>query len=90
MKQGRLPPDNGLELVMPFGDHETPQCRHLRYEPGKVSRSSIKRLRGITHPQHRLRAGEIRVFYDITGHVVEILAIVPKSEAVSWLEEIGD
>jgi len=64
--------------------------RHLRCEPGKVSRSRIKRLRGFTHPQYRLRGGEIRVFYDITGHVVEILAIVPKSEAASWLEEIGE
>ena len=64
--------------------------RHLRYEPGKVSRSRIKRLRGLTHPQYRSMVGEIRVFYDITGPVVEILAIVPKSEAASWLEEIGE
>jgi hypothetical protein len=34
--------------------------------------------------------GEIRVFYDITGQVVEVLAIVPKSEAASWLEEMGE
>ncbi len=34
--------------------------------------------------------GEIRVFYDITGQAVEVLAIVPKSEAASWLEEIGE
>jgi len=34
--------------------------------------------------------GEIRVFYDITGHVVEVLAIVSKSEAASWLEEMGE
>jgi len=31
--------------------------------------------------------GEIRVFYDIREHVVEVLAIVPKSEAASWLAE---
>lgn len=64
--------------------------RHLRYEPAKVSRSRIKRLRGLTHTQYRLMVGEIRVFYDVTGHVVEILAIVPKSEAASWLEEMGE
>jgi mRNA-degrading endonuclease RelE of RelBE toxin-antitoxin system len=63
---------------------------HLRHEPAKVSKSSIKRLRGLTHPQYRLMLGEIRVFYDITGHVVEVLAIVPKSEASSWLEEMGE
>jgi hypothetical protein len=36
-----------------------------------------------------LRIGEIRVFYDITGKTVEVLAIVSKAEAVSWLEEMG-
>ena len=64
--------------------------RHLRYEPAKVSKSRIKRLRKLTHPQFRLMVGEIRVFYDITEYVVEILAIVPKSEAISWLEERGE
>ena len=64
--------------------------RHLRYEPAKVSKSRIKRLRGLSHPQYRLMVGEIRVFYDITGRVVEVLAIVPKSEAASWLEEMGE
>jgi mRNA-degrading endonuclease RelE of RelBE toxin-antitoxin system len=43
----------------------------------------------MNHPQYRLRVGEIRVFYDIKGNRVEILAIVPKTEAVSWLKEIG-
>ena len=64
--------------------------RHLRYEPAKVSKSRIKRLRGLSHPQYRLRVEEIRVFYDITENVVEILAIVPKLEAASWLEDMGE
>ena len=64
--------------------------RHLRHEPAKVSRSRFKRLRGFSHPQYRLMVGDIRVFYDITGRVVEVLAIVPKSEAASWLEETGE
>lgn len=63
--------------------------RHLRHEPGKVSKRRIKRLRGLAHPQYRLMVGEIRVFYDITGGIVEVLAIVPKSETPSWLEEWG-
>jgi len=63
---------------------------HLRHEPTKVSKSRIKRLRGLSHPQYRLMVGEIRVFYDITGQVVEVLAIVPKSESASWLEEMGE
>jgi mRNA interferase RelE/StbE len=59
--------------------------RHLRDEPRKTSRSRIKRLRGTTRPQYRLRVGEVRVFYDVSGSTVEILAIVPKSEADLWL-----
>ena len=63
--------------------------RHLRHEPTKVSRSRIKRLRKMAQPQYRLRVGEIRIFYDISENRVEVLAIVPKSEAASWLEEHG-
>ena len=62
---------------------------HLRHEPRKVSKSRIKRLRGISKPQFRLRVGEIRVFYDVTDEAVEVLAIVTKAEAQEWLEEEG-
>ncbi|MCL4304247.1 MAG: type II toxin-antitoxin system RelE/ParE family toxin [Anaerolineae bacterium] len=64
--------------------------KHLRFEPDKVSQSRIKRLQGIRHPQYRLRVGEIRVFYDIVAAEVEVLAIVPKSEAADWLAEMGE
>jgi mRNA-degrading endonuclease RelE of RelBE toxin-antitoxin system len=63
---------------------------HLRYEPTKTSRSRIKRLRGVRRPQFRLRVGETRVFYDVSGSAVEILAIVTKSEAEAWLRQFGD
>jgi mRNA-degrading endonuclease RelE of RelBE toxin-antitoxin system len=63
---------------------------HLRLEPGRTSRSRIKRLRGIRRPEYRLRIGEIRVFYDIVGRDVEILAIIPKSKAAAWLEVMGE
>jgi mRNA interferase RelE/StbE len=63
---------------------------HLRHEPGKTSRNRIKRLRGLLRPQYRLRVGEVRVFYDINGATVEILAIVAKSEAESWLAQFVD
>ena len=62
---------------------------HLRHEPTKVSRSRIKRLRGLSKPQYRLLVREIRVFYDVHEEVVEILAIVPKPGAEAWLEEGG-
>jgi mRNA-degrading endonuclease RelE of RelBE toxin-antitoxin system len=63
--------------------------RHLRHEPRKVSRSRIKRLRGLAHPQYRLRVGDVRVFYDVSGTSVEILAIIAKSEAETWLAQHG-
>lgn len=62
---------------------------HLRYEPTKTGRSRIKRLRGIARPQFRLRVEEVRVFYDVSSSTVEVLAIVPKPEAESWLEQFG-
>jgi len=62
---------------------------HLRHEPTKVSKSRIKRLRGMSQPQFRLRVGDIRVFYDVTETAVEILAIVGKNEAQAWLDEEG-
>jgi mRNA-degrading endonuclease RelE of RelBE toxin-antitoxin system len=63
---------------------------YLRHEPKKVSRSRIKRLRGLRKPQYRLRVGEVRIFYDVTETTVEILAIVTKSEAESWLAQFGN
>ena len=62
---------------------------HLRFEPTKLSRSRIKRLRGLDRPQFRLRVGEIRVFYDVTESAVEVLAIVSKVQADAWLKEKG-
>jgi mRNA interferase RelE/StbE len=63
---------------------------HLRHEPTKISRSRIKRLRGLLRPQYRLRVDDIRVFYDVSGATVQILAIVSKSEAEKWLRKFGD
>jgi mRNA interferase RelE/StbE len=62
---------------------------HLRHEPMKTSRSRIKRLRGLARPEYRLRMGDIRVFYDLSAETVQVLAIVPKSEAPKWLEQFG-
>ena len=63
---------------------------HLRHQPKKVSRSRIKRLRGLRKPQYRLRVGAVRIFYDVIGTAVEVLAIVTKSEAESWLAQFGN
>jgi len=63
---------------------------HLRHAPEKASRSRIKRLRGLRRPQYRLRVDEVRVFYDVSGTTVEVLAIVAKSEAASWHAQFGN
>jgi mRNA-degrading endonuclease RelE of RelBE toxin-antitoxin system len=63
--------------------------RHLRHEPTRVSRSRIKRLRGLDRPQYRLRVDEVRVFYDVSEDRVEVLAIVSKSQAEAWLKAAG-
>jgi mRNA interferase RelE/StbE len=63
---------------------------HLRHEPTKTSRSRIKRLRGLRHPQYRLRIDEFRVFYDVAEDRVEILAIILKSKAAEWLKKEGE
>jgi mRNA-degrading endonuclease RelE of RelBE toxin-antitoxin system len=63
--------------------------RHLRHEPTKVSKSRIKRLRGLDRPQYRLRVDEVRVFYDVEEDAVQVLAIVPKAQAEAWLKAQG-
>ena len=64
--------------------------KHLRYEPQKMSKSRIKRLQGIRRPQYRLRVEEIRIFYDVAESTIEVLAIILKSKAAEWLEEMGE
>jgi len=63
---------------------------HLRHAPTKTSRRRIKRLRGLSKPQYRLRVEDVRVFYDVAGSTVEVLAIVPKAEAEKWLNQFGN
>ena len=63
---------------------------HLRHEPMKISKSRIKRLRGLSRPQYRLRIGELRIYYDVSKSTVEVLAIVEKSKSVEWLKKAGE
>ncbi len=62
----------------------------IRYEPTKTSKSRIKRLRGIRHPQYRLRIDDFRIFYDVEENRVEILSIILKSKAAEWLKKVGE
>ncbi len=63
---------------------------HLRHEPTKCSKSRIKRLKGLRYPRYRLRIEEIRIFYDVEGSTVEVLAIIPKSKVTEWLKKAGE
>lgn len=60
---------------------------HLRHEPTKISKSRIKRLKGLTRPQFRLRVDDTRIFYDVSEDRVEVLAVVTKSMAQGWLNQ---
>lgn len=61
----------------------------LRDTPTQISKSRIKRLRGMSRPQFRLRVGDVRIFYDVRESQVEILAVVSKPEAADWLKKEG-
>jgi len=63
--------------------------RFLRNDAERTSRSRIKRLQGLMQPMYRLRIGDFRVYYDVSGGAVEILAVVPKSASAEWLGEHG-
>jgi mRNA interferase RelE/StbE len=63
---------------------------YLRNEPAKVSKSRIKRLKGLSEPQYRLRVGDVRVFYDVSERAVEVLAIVAKGDTEEWLQKAGE
>ncbi len=63
---------------------------HLRYSPTKVSKSRVKRLRGLKRPQYRLRVDDIRVYYDVVETDVEVLAILGKPESADWLARVGE
>jgi mRNA-degrading endonuclease RelE of RelBE toxin-antitoxin system len=64
---------------------------HLETGPTRLSKSRIKRLRGLRQPQYRLRVDEMRVFYDVneTKKRVEVLGFVEKTKALQWLRDHG-
>src|SRR5215216_504440 len=64
--------------------------QYLRHQPEHVSESRIKRLRGMAQPQYRLRADDVRVYYNVGQSIVDILAIVDKQEADAWLNQFGE
>ena len=63
---------------------------YLRNEPRRATKSRIRRLKGLSRPQFRLRVGDLRVFYDVALRTVEVLAVVAKEDAEVWLEKAGE
>lgn len=61
--------------------------RYLRFEPARVSRSRIKRLRGPQPADYRLRIGAYRIFYRIAGDEVHVLRVMHKEETRQFYEE---
>ena len=64
--------------------------RHLQHDPTKESKSRIKRLRGLSSPDYRLRVGDYRVFYavDEDGRRVDVLRVMHKDQTASYYEEL--
>ncbi len=64
--------------------------KHLKHEPTKVSKTRIKRLRGISNPDYRLRIGEYRAFYTVDEEAsqVEVLRVMHKNETQSYYKEM--
>jgi mRNA-degrading endonuclease RelE of RelBE toxin-antitoxin system len=85
-----LAPEAVEDLKRLRADIRTALETHLRHQPKKVSRSRIKRLCGLRQPQYRLRVGAIRIFYDVADTTVQVLAIVTKLEADSWLAQFAN
>ncbi len=61
--------------------------RHLKEEPEKTSRTSIKRLRGRKDTAFRLRVQDYRIFYDVIEDRVHTVQILHKSEAPAFYRE---
>ena len=62
---------------------------HLRYEPDRVCRGRIKRLRGRHAATYRLRVGNYRVFYDIADTDVVVVAVLHKRDTAGFYGEEG-
>jgi mRNA-degrading endonuclease RelE of RelBE toxin-antitoxin system len=64
--------------------------RVLGAAPTQAGKSRIKRLRGMDSPQYRLRVGEFRVFYDVTGQQVYVMRILTKASTAGYLKDVAD
>jgi mRNA-degrading endonuclease RelE of RelBE toxin-antitoxin system len=63
--------------------------RVLTTTPTQISKSRIKRLRGLDSPQYRLRVGSFRVFYDVTDTEVYVMRVLSKAAVAEYLTEMA-
>jgi len=61
--------------------------KHLRHEPERPTRTAVKRLRGSQDATYQLRAGNFRVFYDVEGQTVSIVAVLHKRDTATFYRE---
>ena len=64
--------------------------RHLQHNPTKESKSRIKRLRGISNPDYRLRVADYRIFYvvDEVARRVDVLRVMHKDQTLKYYKEL--
>jgi len=64
--------------------------RHLLHDPTKESKCRIKRLRGISNPNYRLRVGDYRVFYvvDENARRLDVLRVMHKDQTLPYYKEL--
>lgn len=64
--------------------------KHLQHDPTKESKNRIKRLRGVSNPDYRLRVGDYRVFYVVDEDAcrVDVLRIMHKDQTLSYYKEL--
>ena len=60
---------------------------NLRTTPDKPSPPRIKILRGRQQAAYRLREGDYRIFYDVVGDTVIVVAILHKNDTEKFYEE---
>lgn len=63
--------------------------RHLRFQPERPTRETIKKLRGKQRTTYRLRVGDYRVFYDVVDDLVSVATILHKSETPQFYDPGG-
>ena len=65
-----------------------PAARGAPLEGERQSFGELQLLEVVAICDHLV--GDVRVFYDVSGSTVEVLAIVAKSEAEAWLAQFVD